>query len=302
MIEDLTKTLQKMLAGAPDKPLSEALFSFERPSEAFAARIKDRPTVNLFLYDIRENTNLRSNELGIERQNGAVTTIQPPFRVACSYLATAWSPDTNEQGWLQEHRLLSQILQVYAKFEMIPREMLQGALKDQSPLPPLITAMIDPQKNFSEFWTALGNRLRPSLTITATIAVNEIRDRPAKMVTSHVVRFDPGAVEHVQQGAATRTAPGVGAITAAAEPTEVKFKLFRVAGLVLDRNNAPVRDASVSILQMHHQAITDKDGRFELKDVRSGPATLRVTKGRISRDFEFQVPSARYDMQLFELP
>ena len=93
MIDDLTETLREMLRRArPRPPLGEALISFERPAENF--KPKDQPTVNLFLYDIRENTTLRSNELSIERANGTVTMHRAPLRVACSYLVTAWSRST----------------------------------------------------------------------------------------------------------------------------------------------------------------------------------------------------------------
>ena len=111
----------------------------------------------------------------IERTNGRVITHTPPLRVACSYLVTAWpGGETGDAAALLEQRLLSQTLQVFAGQPTIDPKFLQGSLKGQEPPLPLVTALVDPQKNLSEFWTALGNKLRPSLTVRATISITDL--------------------------------------------------------------------------------------------------------------------------------
>jgi len=181
MIDDLSETLRAILTqkGLPAE-LAAAHIVFDHPSETF---IPQQTTVDLFLYDIREDLELRSNELEFERSNGKVTTHRAPLRIACSYLITAW-PVGGAELALQEQRLLSQVLQVFSRFPTIPAEFLQGSLKDQTPPLPMVTALVDPQKNLSEFWTALGSQLRPSLTVTATIAIEVI----APVVTGIVTR------------------------------------------------------------------------------------------------------------------
>ena len=172
MIDDLSQTLRTILTRSGADPLKSAQIVFDRPADPFTPQ---QTTVDLFLYDIREDVELRRNEPVFERANGRVITHAPPLRVACSYLVTAWpGGETGDAAALLEQRLLSQTLQVLAGQPTIDPKFLQGSLKGQEPPLPLVTALVDPQKNLSEFWTALGNKLRPSLTVRATISVKDL--------------------------------------------------------------------------------------------------------------------------------
>jgi hypothetical protein len=186
MIRDLSETLKAILEDdSLPEPLRSAAIAFERPTDPYSP---GQRTVNVFLYDIRENVELRSNEPRLERQNGQTIMHRPPLRVACSYLVTAW-PVGGEELHLQEHELLSQVLQVLSGHPTIPENFLQGRLKTQEPPLPMVTALVDPQKNLSEFWTAIGNKLRPSLTVTVTIAMEVLAPATAPMVITEQVRF-----------------------------------------------------------------------------------------------------------------
>src|SRR5262249_10755481 len=91
MIRDLSETLRAILddpALATSFPeLAAAQIVFDRPAESFNPA---QTTIDLFLYDIRENMELRSNEPRYERLNGQTRIHRAPMRVACSYLVTAW--------------------------------------------------------------------------------------------------------------------------------------------------------------------------------------------------------------------
>src|SRR5215213_3502110 len=171
MIRDLSETLRVMLddpAVVADCPeLAAALIVFDRPSEQFNPA---QTTIDLFLYDVRENMELRSNEPFVERHNGQATIQRPPMRVACSYLVTAW-PVGGAELALQEQRLLSQVLLVLTRHPTIPKSFLQGSLVGQPPPLPLVMTQAEGVKDPTEFWTALGNKLRTSLTLTVTIAM-----------------------------------------------------------------------------------------------------------------------------------
>ena len=69
-IDDLSRTLRAILTqkGLPTE-LGSAQIVFDRPSETFNPQ---QTTVDLFLYDIREDSELRSNEEMIEHRNGQV--------------------------------------------------------------------------------------------------------------------------------------------------------------------------------------------------------------------------------------
>jgi hypothetical protein len=192
MIRDLSETLRAIL----DDPglavsfpeLEAAQVVFDPPVESFNPA---QTTVNLFLYDIRENTQLRSNEPEVTRHNGLATIQRPPMRVACSYLVTAW-PVGGTEPVLQEHQLLGQTLLVLSRYPTIPAAFLKGQLTGQAPSLPMMVAKSDGIKDPSEFWTALGNKLRPSISVTVTISLEKPEPKPdeAPLVKTHDIRLN----------------------------------------------------------------------------------------------------------------
>ncbi|HVE82799.1 MAG TPA: DUF4255 domain-containing protein, partial [Myxococcales bacterium] len=172
MIRDLSLTLQAILddpALAADFPeLAAAQIAFERPSDTFTP---GSATVDLFLFDIRENAELRSNEPVVTRTGiGELTLEKPPKRIACSYLVTAWATGGGDLA-LQEHRLLSQALQVLSRYPQIPPSFLRGKLIGQEPDLPVIVAHAEGVREPHEFWAAIGNKMRPAFILTATVSI-----------------------------------------------------------------------------------------------------------------------------------
>src|SRR2546426_4907251 len=189
MIRDLSLTLQAILEdpalNTSFPELTAAQIVFDRPVETFNPT---QTTIDLFLYDIRENMELRSNEPTMRRLNGQVELQRPPLRVACSYLITAW-PIGGTDLALQEHRLLSQVLQVLSPYRKIPAPFLRGQLVGQEPPLPLLIAQTDGLKEPAEFWTAIGNKLRPSLTVTVTIGMEVFAPVTAPIVITEELRL-----------------------------------------------------------------------------------------------------------------
>jgi hypothetical protein len=132
--------------------------------------IKVKPAINFFLYDVRENMELRSNEWSLERQsNGTATRKRPAVRVECSYLITAWPSDASD--WKTEHRLLGAVMKILLRYPRIPEDVLQGSLQGQEP--PLRTTTLRPTQlnSLGEFWQAMGGKPKAALNYTVTIAV-----------------------------------------------------------------------------------------------------------------------------------
>ena len=79
MLHDLDTTLKAILddTSAP-KLVLDADVSFDRPSDSYTPATT---TINLFLYDMRENTELRSSEPIIESRNGVASIRRPPLRM-----------------------------------------------------------------------------------------------------------------------------------------------------------------------------------------------------------------------------
>ena len=111
MLDDLDRTLREVLVGhVPD--LDADHLHFEPPDAEFTPVV---PAVDLFLYDVRENRELRTNDWELDRPgNGSVTRHRAPRRVDCSYLITAWAGDP-----LSEHRLLGRVLRALLQSPVI---------------------------------------------------------------------------------------------------------------------------------------------------------------------------------------
>ncbi len=248
MIQDLSKTLRSILTqpGLP-APLSSALIVFDRPSDPFTPA---QSTVDMFLYDARENLELRTNELVIDRNNTQSVTHKPPLRLACSYLVTAW-PVGGVDLALQEQQLLSQVLQTLAHYPTIPTNLLQGSMVGQTPPLPMVALHPDALKNLSEFWTSLGNKLRPSLTITVTISMPVFDDVVDFLVTTQT----------------TTTTPATG---------PQGEDLLQIGGRVFDQLAHGVTNALVDVLDAGLRTSTDSEGRFTFSRVPRGTHTVRV--------------------------
>ncbi len=274
MIRDLSQTLKAILTqpGLPTE-LAAAQIVFDPPVDNFEP---SQTTIDLFLYDVRENMELRHNEPHLERQNGAVIVYPPPLRIACSYLITAW-PASGEELALQEQRLLSQVLQTLAHYPKIPSPFLQGSLIDQEPDLPLMTAQINGPKEPAEFWTALGNRLRPSISVMVTFTMNVIEPKVAPQVITHELRM------------AQQESPTSQEIT------------FHIGGRITNNANNPVEEAIVTLVEFGLSSTTGQDGSYHLGPLASGTYTLRVKTDATVREFGLTIPAVtgtNYDIQL----
>jgi hypothetical protein len=164
VIDDLDRTLKKLLEQEVDVLAEENQnVHFEVPDDKFQPAL---PAVDLFLYDIRENRELRTNEWLTRRDEGMVTQQRAPARIECAYLITAWAGDT-----YSEHLLLGKIMRALLRNPTIPAGLLHGSLAGQEPPLPTTTLQQSRLQSLGEFWQALGGKLKAALTYTVTIGV-----------------------------------------------------------------------------------------------------------------------------------
>lgn len=283
VIRDLSSTLQAILSdqslAVPFPELSKALIAFDRPDDSFKPT---QTTIDLFLFDVRENMELRSNEPKIDRLNGQAVIHQAPMRVACTYLLTAW-PMGGPDLVLQEQRLLSQGLQVFSSFPIVPPSYLKGKLVGQEPPLPMMATHPEELKNPAEFWTAIGNKMRASVTVTVTIGMEVFAPVTAPIAKTELVRL--------------------GERTAADEQTLIpatKMEFYRIGGKVTSGGNA-VAGAMVAVAGAGLSARTDGDGEYVLGAMAAGAYTLNVQSNTTIKQVNITVPAAagsNYDVQL----
>jgi hypothetical protein len=275
VIHEVTESLEAFLRQPGlDPPLRDAAIRFDRPSDPYSL---DQTTLNLFLFEVRENVDLRSNETVVRRIGGQSFVEAPPYRAECLYLVTAWpvgGPDLPRQ----EHQLLGQVLQLFAGTPTLPEAFLTPNLLLQEP--PLPTVLIQPDglRNPAEFWAAVGNRIRPSLLLSVTVSLQAFDTTPYPSVITSEIRL--------------RTHPG-GAVLDA--------PFFRIGGTVVNGAAAPVANATVRVVERGRGTLSDANGTFSLSAIPAGTFTLRVIAGAVTQDRPITVPAAvltDYNVQL----
>jgi hypothetical protein len=281
MIRDLSSTLKAVLSdptlAAPFPELSNALIAFDRPDDGFKPA---QTTIDIFLFDVRENMELRSNEPKIERLNGQAVIHPSPMRVACTYLITAW-PVGGADLVLQEQRLLAQVLQVLSRYPKIPASFLMGKLATQEPLLPMMASHPEELKNPAEFWTAIGNKMRASVTVTVTISMEVFTPITAPITKTGMVR--------------------IGERTAADAQTLIpatKMEFYRIGGTVSSGGNK-IPGAMVEVGGL--SARTDADGEFVLGAMAAGAYTLNVQSNATTKQVPITVPApagSNYDVHM----
>ncbi|MBW2057774.1 MAG: DUF4255 domain-containing protein [Deltaproteobacteria bacterium] len=191
MIQDLDRTLEELLRRElPAELVSQITISFATPDEQFPPPSVTLPSVDLFLYDIRENRDLRTNEWIVERESdGSTTKRRPPVRVECSYLITAWPSDSTPNPARDEHRLLGEVMKVMLRHPTIPAEVLQGGLKGQEPPLPAISLLPGRLEMMGPFWQALGGKLKAALNYMVTFGLEVHRPVQAEVVTEKMLKF-----------------------------------------------------------------------------------------------------------------
>lgn len=173
MFDDLDKTLEQLLKRElPPALVSQVSITFAAPDPQFPPTSVTLPAIDLFLYDVRENRDLRNNEWMVERRSdGTVTQTRAPVRIDCSYLLTAWASRSSTTPAQDEHHVLGEVMKVLLRFPTIPAAVLQGSLQGQEP--PLPTTSLQPGRlqSISDFWQASGGKPRAALTYSITIGV-----------------------------------------------------------------------------------------------------------------------------------
>lgn len=190
MINDLDRTLEELLERElPSELVDQVTISFATPDDQFPPSSVTLPAIDLFLYDVRENRELRSNEWVVERNgDGTASRKRAPVRVECSYLITAWASESSTTPAQDEHRLLGEVMQVLLRYSTIPDPVLQGNLAGQEPPLPAITLQPGHLQSMGEFWQALGGKPKAALNYTVTIGLDIHKPIEAGVVTAKQIK------------------------------------------------------------------------------------------------------------------
>lgn len=173
MLHLLDETLERFLRAVVPLPPHDIDVAFAAPDSEWAAAQSSRPTVDLYLWDIRPNLSERDyGEVIIDDKNGRPHRREPLPRVDCRYLITAWTTDVRD-----EHSILGDLLSALLLHRVIGQDHLHGMFAAVRPLPTLRLRSGDGAEN-SDFWSALGGQLKPGLDLVVTVTVDAAAMQP----------------------------------------------------------------------------------------------------------------------------
>ena len=172
MISDVDEALRNLILDSLTVSRQNVDIKYDLPSRDWASRL-NRPTINLFLFDIRENLRLRGAEQARQfpLPNGKVEVRRNPVRIDLRYLLTAWTKDPED-----EHLLLSDALSTLLRNPVIPDKYASEQMKKQQFQTILDAAVYQPEhgptEKATEIWGVIGNDIHAGFIVTVTITVD----------------------------------------------------------------------------------------------------------------------------------
>ena len=197
---------------------------FDAPTKDWASR-RNTPTIDLYLYDIREDPKRRqAGQIEVRNEQGRVIGYRAIPRVfKLSYLITCWTQRAED-----EHRLLSAMLSCFLRNDRLPVDWLSGSLRDNAwPLDVTIALPPPEDRALSDVWSALGGELKPSLDLVVMTPIDVSRFVPAASLVDAPPLFkfsgtgpDGGQREAKHKGPGTDGEPSSVRLVTVPEPAE----------------------------------------------------------------------------------
>ena len=167
MLQDFDKTLEKLLMQQGNLSSSDIEISFEQPTREWSGRL-NRPTLNCFCFDLRENLKLRNMEMQTTVNGNRARTAFPARRMDLSYLVTAWARKIED-----EHQLLWRALSILKRHTQLQPEDCEGGLRYQNlPIPFLVADMSFSTSSMVDLWSVMDNQMRLGFIVLATIELD----------------------------------------------------------------------------------------------------------------------------------
>ena len=163
MLIFVLQTLVEILAGGTSLTSTEQI-DFSHPSNRKEEGAG--PTLNLYIYDIRESKQMQHSGRQVERQ--LTRALQPagvnwsPTWFEISMLLTVW-----DRTALSEHHLMGEAISVLLRHRLLREEFLVSELRGYGNLN--MTVSLEPQLEAGSLWSALTIPLRPALYLMVTV-------------------------------------------------------------------------------------------------------------------------------------
>ncbi len=273
MLADLDETLETLLKRELEVHGFDSVdVAFEAPSRDWSSQLS-QPTVSLFLYDIRESADHRPVDWQETRANGRASVQRPPKIMEATYAVTAWT-----QAVQDEHRLLSQVLQIFVAYPQLPVDRLHGRLQEMAKQFPVNASIAQPKADGkADFWSAVGGSYKPSLDYVVHMAC----ESGTAYERGPEVRTQSLRLGHVDG------------------PARMITEYHRFGGKVADADGEPLKDVWVTVPELGLWSATNAEGRFRFDKVPPGAYELQartIAGDQVSARFD--VPGSHVDLMV----
>lgn len=173
MLQFLDTTLSKLLTTELAPPVLPDVINvyFMTPDANFPGTLK-LPAINLFLFSLLENRELRDTDRLRARMNdGSVASEAAPVRIDCHYLVTAY-PKVEDPtlASADEHWIIGEAMRALLRYPEIPAEYITDPSLIVQGLPLLTETALPTQRHQmgTDLWQALGHRPRAAFHYKVT--------------------------------------------------------------------------------------------------------------------------------------
>jgi hypothetical protein len=165
MLHQLDDALARMLRTQTGIDRADLDIVFETPDGEWGARVT-KPTVNLFLWDIRRSS--EESRAGRERVavDGQERWRQSLPRIEFQYLLTAWTTEVAD-----EHDLLGRCLVAILGCPSLEGELAPAFVTAETPATTIRVARTD-GKDLADFWGAIDGKLKPGLNLVVSSSID----------------------------------------------------------------------------------------------------------------------------------
>ena len=198
---EMINTVNKALTAyfAAHISIAESEIGFQKPKKDWmdGTATASIPKMSIYLFDIRENIELRSNEWQSENYNTAIKRKKPDARIDLFYIITFYSTQesTEAKNIEKEHMWISETLSVVYNNAYIPKEYFYDDVSGEilSGIPKIPAIPIRPkflgEDGGLQIWSALDQYLMPVIYLQVTIPISLDKYLEDTKVLSKILKF-----------------------------------------------------------------------------------------------------------------
>lgn len=300
-------------------PADEVDIRFERPTKEWVQSLV-RPTINLYLFDIDENVDLRQTNMPVMRGGSGAAYRMPMRRFDLRYMVTAFTTVAAD-----EHLLIYRVLATLLRFPTLPPSSLAAAMA-------IIAGREGYAAEEARFMALAGAGERTTLPdLRRALAAAEVG--PAARSAMIALTDEPQVTAKIATAEeslrlldvwnALEQAPRASLLYVVTVPVDLdiviesplvltrmlrvrqrtdadtSMEFIRIGGAVRDSTGAPLAGVTVAIEGGAIETVTNSEGRYALSHIPVGNVTLRVIRPDGSVHITtFATPSESYDIVL----